>query len=105
MTRQRLSDEDVVKLLREIELKLTAGDDVASACRYLRAFGFAKGNLPSSLAHPSTLLAPKWWFHPVKTPRLHLPLLSQRLGIACFLRSLPGISKWTASFATSRPHV
>jgi transposase-like protein len=33
MVRKRHSDEDVLKLLREIELKLTAGDDVASACR------------------------------------------------------------------------
>ncbi len=33
MARKRHSDEDVWKLLREIELKLTAGDDVASACR------------------------------------------------------------------------
>ncbi|MEM9496562.1 MAG: transposase [Pseudomonadota bacterium] len=31
--RKRHSDEDILKLLREIELKLTAGDDVASACR------------------------------------------------------------------------
>ena len=33
MARKRHSDEDILKLLREIELKLTAGDDVASACR------------------------------------------------------------------------
>ena len=33
MARKRHSDEAVLKLLREIELKLTAGDDVASACR------------------------------------------------------------------------
>ena len=33
MARKRHSDEDVLKLLREIELKLPAGDDVASACR------------------------------------------------------------------------
>ena len=33
MARKRHSDEDVLKLLREIEFKLTAGDDVASACR------------------------------------------------------------------------
>ncbi|WP_298976936.1 transposase [uncultured Roseobacter sp.] len=33
MARKRHSDEDVLKLLREIELKLTAGVDVASACR------------------------------------------------------------------------
>ena len=33
MARQRHSDEDILKLLREIELRLTAGDDVASACR------------------------------------------------------------------------
>jgi transposase-like protein len=33
MARKRHSDEEVLKLLREIELKLTAGDDVASACR------------------------------------------------------------------------
>ena len=33
MGRKRHSDEDVLKLLREIELKLAAGNDVASACR------------------------------------------------------------------------
>jgi transposase-like protein len=33
MARKRHTDEDVLKLLREVELKLTAGDDVASACR------------------------------------------------------------------------
>jgi len=33
MARKRHSDEDALKLLREIELKLNAGDDVASACR------------------------------------------------------------------------
>jgi len=33
MARKRHSDEDVLKLLREIEVKLTAGSDVASACR------------------------------------------------------------------------
>ena len=33
MARKGHSDEDVLKLLREIELKLTAGGDVASACR------------------------------------------------------------------------
>lgn len=33
MARKRHSDEDVLKLLREIEPKLTAGDDLASAYR------------------------------------------------------------------------
>ena len=33
MARKRHSDEDVLELLREIEIKLTAGGDVASACR------------------------------------------------------------------------
>jgi len=33
MARKRHSDEDILKLLREIELKLSAGGDVASACR------------------------------------------------------------------------
>ena len=33
MARKRHSDEDILELLREIELKLTAGDVVASACR------------------------------------------------------------------------
>ena len=33
MARKRHSYEDVLKLLREVELKLTAGADVASACR------------------------------------------------------------------------
>ena len=30
---QRYSDEDILKLLREIELKLADGDDVRRACR------------------------------------------------------------------------
>ncbi|MEL7104782.1 MAG: transposase [Pseudomonadota bacterium] len=33
MARKRHSDEDVLKLLREIEVKLAGGSDVASACR------------------------------------------------------------------------
>ena len=33
MARKRHSDEDILKLLREIELKLSGGSDVASACR------------------------------------------------------------------------
>ena len=33
MARKRYSDEDVLKLLREIELKLADGSDVQSACR------------------------------------------------------------------------
>ncbi|SDL38902.1 hypothetical protein SAMN04488026_108221 [Aliiruegeria lutimaris] len=33
MARKRYSDEDVLKLLREIELKLADGDDVRTACR------------------------------------------------------------------------
>ena len=33
MTRKRYSDEDVLKLLREIEVHLASGSDVASACR------------------------------------------------------------------------
>lgn len=33
MARKRHSEEDVLKLLREIKLQLVAGDDVASACR------------------------------------------------------------------------
>ena len=33
MSRKRYSDEDILKLLREIELKLAAGRDVTSACR------------------------------------------------------------------------
>ncbi len=32
MARKRHSDEDILKRLREIELNLSAGDDVASAC-------------------------------------------------------------------------
>lgn len=32
IARKRSSDEDVLKLLREIELKLAEGDDVQSAC-------------------------------------------------------------------------
>jgi len=33
MARKRYSDEDILKLLREIELKLADGSDVRSACR------------------------------------------------------------------------
>lgn len=33
MARKRYSDEDCLKLLREIELQLAAGSDVATACR------------------------------------------------------------------------
>ncbi len=33
MARKRYSDEDILKLLREIELNLATGNDVASACR------------------------------------------------------------------------
>ncbi|NOD34433.1 MULTISPECIES: transposase [unclassified Ruegeria] len=33
MARKRHFDEDILKLLCEIELKLNAGEDVASACR------------------------------------------------------------------------
>jgi len=33
MARKRYSDEDILKLLREIELNLASGNDVASACR------------------------------------------------------------------------
>lgn len=35
MARKRYSDEDILKLLREIELKLAGGSDVQSACRAL----------------------------------------------------------------------
>ena len=38
MARKRHSDEDVLELLREIELKLTAGDHVAST---RRSFGIS----------------------------------------------------------------
>ena len=33
MARKRYPDEDVLRLLREIELNLASGHDVASACR------------------------------------------------------------------------
>ncbi len=33
MARKRYSDEDVLRLLREIELSLASGSDVATACR------------------------------------------------------------------------
>jgi transposase-like protein len=33
MARKRYSDEDILKLLREVELNLAAGSDVATACR------------------------------------------------------------------------
>ena len=33
MARKRYSDEDILKLLREIELKLAEGSDVQSTCR------------------------------------------------------------------------
>jgi putative transposase len=33
MARKRHSDEDILKLLREIEVRLASGSDVAAACR------------------------------------------------------------------------
>ena len=33
MARKRYSDEDVLRLLREVELALASGQDVATACR------------------------------------------------------------------------
>lgn len=33
MARKRFSDEDVLNLLRQIEVELSSGSDVASACR------------------------------------------------------------------------
>ena len=33
MARKRHSDEDILKLLREIELNLASGNDVGTACR------------------------------------------------------------------------
>jgi len=33
MARKRYSDEDILKLLREIELNLASGNDVPTACR------------------------------------------------------------------------
>jgi transposase-like protein len=33
MTRKRHSDEDILKLLREIEVRLASGSDVSTACR------------------------------------------------------------------------
>lgn len=33
MARKRYTDEDILKLLREIELNLASGSDVQSACR------------------------------------------------------------------------
>jgi len=33
MARKRFSDEDILKLLRQIELSLASGSDVATACR------------------------------------------------------------------------
>ena len=33
MARKRYSDEDILKLLREIEVHLASGSDVVSACR------------------------------------------------------------------------
>jgi transposase-like protein len=33
MARKRHSDEDILKLLREVEVRLASGSDVASACR------------------------------------------------------------------------
>ncbi len=38
MARKRHSDEDFLELLREIELKLSADDDIASAAQDWRAY-------------------------------------------------------------------
>ena len=42
MARKRHSDEDILKLLREIELHLAGGADVATACR---AVGVSDGEI------------------------------------------------------------
>ncbi|MEL6571313.1 MAG: hypothetical protein AAFQ64_06635 [Pseudomonadota bacterium] len=39
MARKRYSDEDVLRLLREIELSLASGSDVATACSFKRWTG------------------------------------------------------------------
>ena len=39
MARKRYSDDDILKLLREIELKLAEGSDVQSACRAVGVSG------------------------------------------------------------------
>ncbi len=36
MARKRYSDEDVLNLLRQIELSLASGDSVETACRPIR---------------------------------------------------------------------
>jgi hypothetical protein len=33
MARKRYSDEDILKLLREMEIYLSSGSDISSACR------------------------------------------------------------------------
>lgn len=33
MARMRYSDEDILKLLREMEIHLSSGSDISSACR------------------------------------------------------------------------
>jgi len=33
MARKRYSDEDILKLLREVEVRLASGSDVSTACR------------------------------------------------------------------------
>lgn len=33
MARKRHSDEDILKLLREIEVRLSSGSDVSTSCR------------------------------------------------------------------------
>ena len=33
MARKRYSDEDILKLLREIEVHLSSGSDISNACR------------------------------------------------------------------------
>ena len=40
MSRKRHSDEDILKLLREIEVKLSAGSNVQSACLGLSRRGY-----------------------------------------------------------------
>jgi hypothetical protein len=74
MARKRHSDEDILKLLREIELKLSAVEDVASACRY--GISYANFCIYRCLSRCKVSSVLMWWrFHGCK----HLSGVASRM--------------------------
>ena len=60
MARKRHSDEDILKLLREIEVKLSAGSNVQSTCRGagISDATYYRGNVPRTRPFGLTLQTP-----------------------------------------------